>query len=39
VSTSGDDSSAGTIAAPWRTIQHAANTVAAGATVYVFGGV
>lgn len=39
VSTSGDDSNPGTIAAPWRTIQHAANTVTAGATVYVFGGV
>ena len=39
VSTSGDDSNPGTIAAPWRTIQHAANTVTAGAAVYVFGGV
>jgi hypothetical protein len=39
VSTSGDDSNPGTITAPWRTIQHAANTVTAGATVYVFGGV
>ncbi len=39
VSTSGDDSNAGTIAAPWRTIQHAANAVTAGDTVYVFGGI
>ncbi len=39
VSTSGSDNNPGTIAAPWRTIQHAANTVTAGATVYVFGGV
>jgi hypothetical protein len=39
VSTSGDDNNPGTIAAPWRTIQHAANTVTPGATVYVFGGV
>ena len=39
VSTKGDDSNPGTIAAPWRTIQHAANTVTAGATVRVFGGV
>jgi len=39
VSTSGNDSNPGTIELPWLTIQHAANTVTAGATVYVFGGV
>ncbi|SCZ76094.1 right-handed parallel beta-helix repeat-containing protein [Acidaminobacter hydrogenoformans] len=38
VSTSGNDSNAGTASAPWRTIQKAANTVAAGATVYIKGG-
>jgi hypothetical protein len=39
VSTSGNDSNPGTRAEPWLTIQHAANTATAGATVYVFGGV
>jgi hypothetical protein len=39
VSTAGSDSNPGTIGAPWLTIQHAANTVTAGAAVYVFGGV
>jgi hypothetical protein len=39
VSTSGNDSNPGTLAAPWLTIQNAANTATAGATVYVFGGV
>lgn len=39
VSTSGSDSSSGTQAAPWLTIQHAANTVGPGSTVYVEGGV
>jgi len=39
VATTGSDSNPGTIGAPWLTIQHAANTVTAGATVYVFGGV
>lgn len=39
VSTSGSDSNAGTFSSPWRTIQHAANSVSAGATVYVHGGV
>ena len=39
VSTSGYDSNPGTIGAPWLTIQHAADSVSAGATVYVFGGV
>jgi hypothetical protein len=38
VSTSGDDSNAGTLASPWRTIQHAANMAAAGDTVYVRAG-
>jgi Protein of unknown function (DUF1565) len=38
VSTSGNDNNAGTLAAPWRTIQHAANTVKAGDTVQVEGG-
>jgi hypothetical protein len=39
VSTSGTDSNPGTLSQPWLTIQHAANTATAGATVYVFGGV
>jgi len=39
VSKAGNDSNPGTIAAPWLTIQHAANSVSAGATVYVFGGI
>jgi hypothetical protein len=39
VSTSGNDKNSGSFTAPWRTIQHAANTVTAGATVYVEGGV
>jgi hypothetical protein len=39
VSTTGNDSNPGTIGAPWLTIQHAANTAKAGATVYVFEGV
>jgi hypothetical protein len=38
VSTSGNDSNNGSFTAPWLTIQHAANTVTAGATVYVEGG-
>ena len=38
VSTGGNDTNAGTLAAPWRTIQHAANTVKAGDTVQVEGG-
>jgi hypothetical protein len=38
VSTSGNDSNSGSYSAPWLTIQHAANTVTAGATVYVEGG-
>ncbi len=39
VSTTGSNSNPGTISQPWLTIQHAANAVKAGATVYVFGGV
>ena len=39
VSKAGNDGNPGTIGSPWSTIQHAANSVSAGATVYVFGGV
>jgi len=39
VSTSGSDSSAGSQAAPWRTIQHAATSVKAGDTVNIRSGV
>jgi hypothetical protein len=39
VATSGDDSNPGTLTAPWRTIQHAADTVKAGSTVYVRRGI
>jgi len=39
VSTSGNDSNPGTLALPWRTIQHAANLVNAGNIVVVRGGV
>jgi hypothetical protein len=39
VSKSGNDRNPGTMGLPWRTIQHAANSVSAGATVYVFEGV
>ena len=39
VSTSGNDANSGTISLPWRTIQHAANVVKAGDTVYVRAGV
>ncbi|MFI5114119.1 MAG: DUF1565 domain-containing protein [Terriglobales bacterium] len=39
VSTTGNDSNPGTMSQPWRTIQHAANSVAAGDTVSVFAGV
>ncbi len=38
VSTVGNDSNPGTIDQPWRTIQHAAEMVAAGDTVYIRGG-
>jgi hypothetical protein len=39
VSKKGSDGNPGTIGLPWLTIQHAANSVSAGATVYVFAGV
>jgi hypothetical protein len=39
VSTTGSDSNPGTLLAPWRTIQHASNSVLAGDTVFVRGGV
>jgi hypothetical protein len=39
VSTTGNDSNPGTQAAPWRTIQHAADTARAGSSVNVRGGV
>jgi hypothetical protein len=39
VSTAGNDSNPGTQTAPWRTVQHAADTVSAGSTVNVRGGV
>jgi Protein of unknown function (DUF1565) len=39
VSTSGNDNNPGTFGSPWRTIQHAANTIAAGDTVFVRAGV
>jgi Right handed beta helix region len=39
VSTTGNDSNPGTQAAPWRTVQHAADTARAGGAVEVRGGV
>ena len=39
VSTTGNDTNAGSLSAPWRTIQHAANSVHPGDTVQVEGGV
>jgi hypothetical protein len=39
VATTGNDSNPGTQAAPWRTIQHAADTARAGGTVNVRGGI
>ena len=39
VSKSGSDTNSGSFTAPWLTIQHAANTATAGATVYVESGV
>lgn len=39
VSTSGNDTNSGSFTAPWRTLQHAANTVRAGDTVYARAGV
>lgn len=38
VATNGNDGAAGTLSAPWRTIQKAANSVRAGDTVFVRGG-
>jgi hypothetical protein len=38
VSTSGNDTNPGTLASPWRSIQHAANQALAGDTVYIRGG-
>nr|WP_040676348.1 right-handed parallel beta-helix repeat-containing protein [Paenibacillus sanguinis] len=39
VATNGNDSNPGTSTAPWKTLQHAADVVPAGSTVYVRGGV
>lgn len=39
VATGGDDGHAGSLAEPWATIQHAADTVAAGDTVHIRDGV
>lgn len=39
VSTDGDDANPGTLEAPWRTIQKAADTIKAGSTVLVRGGI
>ncbi|WP_248565423.1 right-handed parallel beta-helix repeat-containing protein [Paenibacillus sp. L3-i20] len=39
VANSGDDANLGTIDAPWRTIQKAADTLTGGDTVYVRGGI
>jgi hypothetical protein len=39
VSTAGSDSNPGTETAPWRTVQHAADTARAGSTVNVRGGI
>ncbi len=38
VATNGSDSNPGTIDQPWKTIQKAADTLVAGATVYIRGG-
>ena len=38
VATTGSDSNPGTLASPWKTIQHAASTVQAGDTVYIRAG-
>jgi hypothetical protein len=38
VATGGNDSNPGTLASPWATIQHAADTVSDGDTVYIRGG-
>ena len=39
VATNGDDANTGTISQPWRTIQHAADTMVAGDTVLIRSGV
>lgn len=39
VSPAGDDANAGTVKAPWRTIQHAADAASAGSTVNVRAGI
>ena len=39
VATTGDDSNPGTQSAPWRTVQHGADTARAGSTVNVRGGI
>jgi hypothetical protein len=39
VAVTGSDSNPGTLYLPWKTIQHAANSVDAGETVYIRGGV
>jgi hypothetical protein len=39
VASTGNDSNPGTQSAPWRTVQHAADTVRAGSTVNVRGGI
>ncbi|MGO4372568.1 DUF1565 domain-containing protein, partial [Paenibacillus sp. MCAF20] len=39
VAPTGSDSNPGTLNAPWKTIQKAANTLVAGEIVYVRGGV
>ena len=38
VATTGADANAGTLAAPWRTVQHAADAVVAGDTVFIHAG-
>ena len=38
VSPTGDDASPGTVTEPWATVQHAAETLVAGETVYIRGG-
>src|SRR5262249_47568606 len=39
VSVSGNDNNPGTVASPWRTIQHAVDTIAPGDTVYISDGI
>lgn len=38
VATTGDDANAGTLASPWKTLNHAMGAVPAGATIYARGG-